>query len=276
METAPLLQLRLDRACVVLGFVASVALAATGCEKRETVNGQLGELGRVELTYARSCFFGCLIAQPLLAGTRETMRVKGQAGNAPGISVRSDDESIVEVALERQCYCEREDTTGRIDVALDGKCEEPWHMTCENMILVGAGEAGDAKVELLEEDGALLDRITVRVEEAARARFFGTLPDALGEEDSDAFSLAADSRLELRLELYDEDGIELLAPEGVTWRVADPEVATLNAFLIGAGEEISAGRDIVVETHAAGETTVEIEVPGLTAAIAIEVEAPND
>ena len=272
MDMTSALCLRLSRARLVLGFALSVALAATGCEKKETVAGQIGELGRVEFTYSRSCFFGCLVAQPLLAGTRETMRVKGEAANAPGISVRSDEESVVEVALERQCYCERKDTTGRIDVALDGACDEPWRMTCENTIHVGAQQAGDAKVELLEEGGSVIDRITVYVREAARARFFGTLPGALGEEDGDSFSLEADSRLDLRLELYDEDGLELLAPEGVSWRVADPEVATFNAFLIGAGEEVVAGRDIVVETHAAGETTVEIDVPGLTATIDVVVE----
>jgi hypothetical protein len=254
-----------------LGVMLSVVLAASGCEKRVTVDGQLGELGRIEFSYARSCFFGCLVDQPLLVGTRETIRVEGEAGNAPKLSVRSTEESVADFALERQCYCEREDTTGRIDVALDGSCEEPWHMTCENMIKVGALAAGDAKLEVLSEDDELIDRVTVHVKEADRARIFGTLPDELGEEAGDSFSLATESRLELRLELYDEDGIELLAPEGVTWRVADPSIATLNAFLLGAGQEVIAGRDVGVEALAAGETSVEIDVPGLTATIDIEV-----
>jgi hypothetical protein len=260
-------QLHLKLAPIALALL----LFATGCEQRTTVNGEIGELGRLVFTYARSCFFGCLLDQPLLVGTRETIRIEGEAGNAPKVDVRSTDESVAEVALERQCYCEREDTTGRIDVALDGMCEEPWQMVCENKILVGARAAGDAKIEVLREDGSVLDRVTVHVKEAARARFFGTLPDALGEEAGDSFSLEAESRLELRLELYDEDGIELLAPEGVTWRVTDPEVARLNVFLVGSGDEVVAGRDVVVETLAAGETTVEIDVPGLTAAIDVEV-----
>lgn len=260
-------QLRRKLAPLALGIV----LFTAGCEERKTVDGQLGELGRVEFTYARSCFFGCLLNQPLLVGTRETIRIEGEPGNAPKVEVRSTDPSVAEVALERQCYCEREDTTGRIDVALDGRCEEPWRMVCENKILVGARAAGDAKVEVLREDGSVLDRVTVHVKEAARARFFGTLPDRLGEEAGDSFRLAAESRLALRLELYDEDGIELLAPEGVTWRVTDPEVATLDVFLVGRGEEVIAGRDVIVETLIAGETTVEIDVPGLTAAIDVEV-----
>jgi len=267
MNVTSATQLRRKLAPLALGIV----LFGAGCEERKTVDGQLGELGLVEFTYARSCFFGCLLNQPLLVGTRETIRLEGEAGNKPKVDVRSTDESVAEIALERQCYCEREDTTGRIDVALDGACEEPWQMICENKIQIGARAVGDAKVEVLREDGSVLDRVTVHVKEAARARFFGTLPDALGEEAGDSFSLAAQSRLELRLELYDEDGIELLAPEGVTWRVTDPEVARINAFLVGAGEEVIAGRDVVVETLIAGETAVEIDVPGLTAAIDLDV-----
>lgn len=259
---------RLSQALLGLGL----ALAAGGCEQRTKVDGQLGELGRIEFTYARSCFFGCLVDQPLLAGTHETIRLEGESGSQPDITVKSADEDVAEVALDRQCYCEREDTTGRIDVALDGHCDDPWHMVCENKILVGALEPGDALIEVHSEDGSLIDRVEVHVKEAERARFFGRLPDELGENDGDSFSLAADSRLELRVELYDEDGIELLAPEGVTWRATDPDVATLNAFLIGAGEEVSAGRDILVETHAAGTTTVEVDVPGLLAEVEIEVE----
>jgi len=165
---------------LALAAVVCAALTASGCEKRETVDGQLGELGRIEFTYTRSCFFGCLVDQPLLVGTRETIRLEGEAGSAPKLSVRSTNTSVADFALERQCYCEREDTTGRIDVALDGMCEEPWRLICENTVQVGALEAGDAKVEVLNESDAVLDRVTVHVKEANRARFFGTLPDALG------------------------------------------------------------------------------------------------
>jgi hypothetical protein len=252
---------------------AALLPALAGCEERATVDGQLGELGRLEFTYTRSCFFGCLIDQPLLAGTREAIKLEGDGAAQPNLSVHAEDEDVAQVALDRQCYCEREDTTGRLDVALDGRCEEPWHMVCENKILIEAGlEPGRTLVEVRDDSDQLLDRVTVRVEDADRARFFGTLPDELGERAGDKFTLPAQSRLELRLELYDEDGIELLAPEGVTWRVSDASVATLNAFLIGAGEEVSAGRDMVVETHAAGEASVEIDVPGLKAAIDVEVE----
>jgi hypothetical protein len=251
---------------------ASLMLLAAGCKEEKTVPGDLGELGRVQFTYSRSCFFGCLLGQPLLVGTRETIRVT-DAGNDPDISVRTRDEDVIELAVERQCHCKRKDTTGQLDIALDAMCEEPWYLSCENLIQVGALAAGETMLELYNERDQLLDQIPVIVAQADRARFFGTLPDALGEQDSDTFDVPAASRLELRVELYDEDGLELLAPEGVTWRVVDPEVATLSAFLIGAGDEVEAGRDIVVETLAPGETEVEIEVPGLTTSVTVEVSS---
>jgi hypothetical protein len=258
------------RPSLVLALATTlISLAAAACEKHETVDGQLGELGKVEFTYQRSCFFGCLIEQPLLVGTREAIQVTGP-GNDPKIEVRSDEEEVLSVAMERQCYCERQDTTGRLDVAIDGSCQQPWSMTCENRIQVGAHRPGYAKIELLR-GNTLIDRVTAYVKEASRARFFGTLPDALGETDDDNFELSVGSQLELRVELYDEDGLELLAPEGVAWRVSDPEVATLQALLVGAGEEVQAGREITLKTHAEGETTVEVDVPGLTAMIDVEV-----
>jgi hypothetical protein len=254
--------------------LAATALLLTlgGCEERKTVDGQLGELGRIEFTYTRSCFFGCIVDQPLLAGTREVIRLDGPSAARPKMSASAVDEDVAKVAMDRQCYCARKDTTGRVDVALDGMCEEPWEMTCENKIIIEAREPGDTQIEVHDENDLLVDRVTVRVKQADRARFFGTLPDEVGEEMGDRFALPAESRLQLRLELYDESGIELLAPEGVTWSVSDPEVATLNAFLIGAGAEVSAGRDMVVETHDAGVASIEIEVPGLRAAIDVEVE----
>lgn len=258
---------RLPLQCALLAALASVL--AAGCKEEKTVSGQLGEAGVVEFKYTRSCFFGCVLAQPLLVGSRETIRVS-EPGNAPDIEGRIEHEKVAEVAVERQCYCVREDVTARLDVAIDGRCEEPWTMSCENLIQIGALAPGETKLELLK-DGKLLDRVAIFVKEAERARFFATLPDALGEVDGENFTVATGDRLELRVELYDDTGLELLAPEGVNWTVSDPTVASLNAFLVGAGEEVKAGREIAVDALAEGETAVEIDVPGLTAGIDVEV-----
>lgn len=258
---------RLRFRCALAAVLA--CFTAAGCKEEKTISGQLGERGVVEFKYTRSCFFGCVLEQPLLVGARETIRLSENA-NGPDIECRVQDEDVAEIAIERHCYCEREDTTGRLDVATDGRCEEPWFMTCENLVQIGALAAGETKLEV-RRNGEGLDRIAIFVREAERARFFATLPDALGEVDGDNFAVASGGRLELRVELYDDTGLALLAPEGVTWTVSDPAVATLNAFLIGAGEEVRAGREIAVDALAEGETSVQIDVPGLTAGVDVEV-----
>jgi hypothetical protein len=258
---------RLRFQCALAAVLASLATA--GCKQEKTISGQLGERGVVEFKYTRSCFFGCVLEQPLLVGARETIRLSENA-NGPEITVRVQDDDVAELAVERRCYCERKDTTGRLDVANDGRCEEPWFMTCENLIQIGALAAGETMLEVLKNDEAI-DRVAIFVKEAERARFFATLPDALGEVDGENFAVDSGSRLELRVELYDDTGLALLAPDGVTWTVSDPAVATLNAFLIGAGEEVRAGREIAVDALAEGETNVQIDVPGLTAGVDVEV-----
>ena len=76
---------------------------------------------------------------------------------------------------------------------------------------------------------------------------------------------------ELAVSLYDVDGRKLLAPEGVHYRVQDPAVASITAFLIGGGAELDAGLDTVVQGKAEGETELAVEVPGLQATVAINV-----
>src|SRR4051794_30329765 len=61
-------------------FFAALAGCAQG---QDVANGSRGELGHVEFNYQRSCFFGCSLAQPLLAGTRERIGLS-DSGDAEG------------------------------------------------------------------------------------------------------------------------------------------------------------------------------------------------
>jgi hypothetical protein len=251
-----------------------LATLGAGCQKLDPEGGDaatLGDLGRVDFKYRRSCFFGCPLAQPLLSGTRESIELSGP-GNDPDVRVRSSDRDVLVVAVERACHCVREDSTNRLDIALNAECADPWTKACENRVLVEAVAPGEAMLELLDEDGMLVDRAEVLVREAASAEVFATLPDALGEQAGHSFAFGLGEQLALRVELYDEAGLSLLAPEGVTWRSADPQIATLTAFLLGSGEEIEVGRDVSVEAHAAGTTQIAIEVPGLTYEVDVEIE----
>jgi hypothetical protein len=246
--------------------------SAAGCKKVEAGEDHTrGELGRVSFNYKRSCFFGCPLEQPLLAGTRERIGLTG-AGDDEGVHVRSNNPEHAEFALERECFCERSDNAGgRIQIADDARCEEPFHKHCDNDVLVQAGSAGAATLELLDARDRPIDRASVRVADAAEAEFEATFADHLGAISGDDFELTAGQSFDLALALFDDEGRKLLAPEGVHYRVQDADVATVTAFLLGGGAELRAGLAVVVDGKTAGETMLSVDVPGLEAAVMIRV-----
>ena len=103
------------------------------------------------------------------------------------------------------------------------------------------------------------------------ARFTATLPNQLGPTSGTSFELAAGQSLGLALTLYDEDGLELLAPEGVAWHVDDVGVATISGFLTGTGADVHAGLSVNVQATGAGDTEVHIAVPGLDTSVEMHV-----
>lgn len=251
-----------------------IALGAMGCAPMDDDGASLGELGHVAFGYDQSCFFECAIEQPLLVGTRETIQVTGP-GDDEGITASTPDDDVVALAMERDCFCERRDGhPGQLEIANDAACTGPWRKHCDNTILVEAKKAGDARLQLHDARHDLVDTVRLLVRKADRAVFFATYEDRLGTLQADALDLAAGERLDLEVELYDADGIALLAPEGVAWGVEDEKVAIVSAWLIGMGKEVSAGLSIGVEAMGAGTTHVIVRVPGLEASIPLTVTKP--
>jgi hypothetical protein len=255
-----------------LGSTLTVWLVLCACGELDQDSGaRLGEQGRVEFSYRRNCFFGCPLEQPLLAGTRQTIDVSG-VGDGEGVDVQSSDTEVIEVHLERRCYCERTDRDVRIDVARDASCEGPWRKRCDNDVLLQAVEGGDAFVELFGADAELLDRARVQVRPAERASFFAILAAQLGRREGSEFTLAIGEKLTLEVELYDDQGRALIAPEGVSWSSDAEQVAVVSAWLVGRGAELEAGLSVEVEAVATGEAAIELDVPGLTDAVRVIVE----
>lgn len=231
----------------------------------DEVDGSVGEEGKVEFTYTRSCFFGCPLEQPLLAGTREEITLSSRGGQ-PGVTARGDAEEVASFTLARTCFCQHgDDEKNRIEVAEDATCEAPRTKVCEARIQVQAHAAGDATLELIDPDGALLDRTRVRVREAARADFSDL------SRDLDIVRVAPGAQADVDVVLYDAQGRRLLAPDAVRWRTGDGDIAQVTAWLIGSGTELSAGLHVVVEGRQVGETELSVVVPGLVASLPVEV-----
>lgn len=70
--------------------------------------------------------------------------------------------------------------------------------------------------------------------------------------------------------LYDADGLELLAPEGVHWAVDDDSIAIVTAFL-KSGKELDDGTSVGVQAKSEGTTSLTMTVPGLQRTLGIDV-----
>ena len=254
--------------------MAAVALlVGMGCANDEAgPDGTPGEEGKVDFSYRQGCFFGCPLEQPLLAGTRQVINVS-DAGDAQGVKVKSSDPSVAEFALERACFCERLDNESvHVDVDEDAECEAAFRKHCDNTVLVQANAAGESELALRDKSGALIDRVQVRVREAARARIEASYPDKLGAEETSELDLAVGDKVQLEAKLYDEDGMKLLATDGVLWSVEDASVTIVTAWLVGSGEHVNAGLNVEVEGKAAGDTKLTISVPGLDETLDVAVK----
>ena len=86
-----------------------------------------------------------------------------------------------------------------------------------------------------------------------------------------SFDLADGQSLGLQLTLYDSKGLKLLAPEGVDWHVDDVQIATISGFLMPAGADVHDGLGVIVQAASPGDTSVHVEVPGLSDEVAIHV-----
>ena len=65
---------------MTLGWLLlALVLACAGCGGDDFGSGTVGDDGRVEFSFQRSCFFGCPLEQPLLVGARERIELSDEA-----------------------------------------------------------------------------------------------------------------------------------------------------------------------------------------------------
>lgn len=246
-------------------LLSSLLLGAAACDASPP-DTSLGELGQVQFSYRRSCFFGCPLEQPLLVGTREEISLSSR-GSGAGVTAQSSDEDVASFSLVRTCFCQRgKQEDDRIEVTDGARCSGDRSKVCEARVQVEAHTSGEAKLELMDADGEPIDRALVYVREAASARFW----DGRGRS-VERLELAQGEDTDLELKLYDDEGQRLLAPEGVHWRAGSGDVAHVSAWLIGSGRELDAGLSVTVQAEAEGSDEVSVDVPGLEASLPLRV-----
>ena len=223
----------------------------------------------LDFHYERSCFFGCAMQQPLLIGTRESVGVEGP-GDAAGVTPRSSDEAVARFSLERDCRCEA-DGARSYEIDLEAGCNSGFQKVCDNHFPVDAVGLGDADLELVGASGNIVASTTVRVREAAKLELVGQIDGSLDTTNGYEHELSSGQTLLLEGELFDSDGVKMLAPEGVTWTSQDPSVATVSIWLVGSGQSVTAGLSASVVAEGPGETQVSLAIAGIDPQVTVRV-----
>ncbi len=256
----------------LMAFALSLGLV-TGCNP-ELGDQTKGELGNVEFSYHESCFFGCSLDQPVLRGSTERISVTGP-GNQSDVVASSSAPEIASFSSSRFCDCERSagNEAEGYSASPDTTCQSGFQLVCDNYFAVKTGTVGDAKIELRDATGNLIDRTTVHVRDAHEIRF-GRIPAAGGEaEEIATLELAAGESAELIAHPYADDGAQLLGEHGFVWQVADPAVAGFDYF----DESVAAkapddARIVHVRAVASGQTTLSVGAGGAASELVLVVK----
>ncbi len=252
----------LRKLCRVGLLVPFMSLAACSGAGESTA----GELGRVNFSYSSSCASGCDLDSPVLIASTERIDVDGP-GDALGVTAHSSHPNIASFDVVRHCACSR---TGKgfaeaHSVALEVDCDAGWDKQCHNTIEMAALDHGDATLELLDENGDLIDRapVYVRVASEVRVQQLGA-----GQGDLERLKLSLGKPAKLQLVAY-AAGTPLLGDGGV-WSVADPGVAGFSGVWEGSVQD-SAGPTVWLEGAEVGTTQVTASVRGASVQLAVEV-----
>ena len=140
------------------------------------------------------------------------------------------------------------------------------------VIWVRAHDEGDAELRVEDESGMLIDRVSLNVAAPSRAII---VSDDVDETTSIVLHEGGDASLYTRC--VDEEGEEVLASFGWTWRIEDPTVAELwltNVTNPEAGAQVVEDTDstATVLGRAAGMTTLTATIAGIDEAAPVTVE----
>lgn len=260
------------------GFaVAALVAAGTSACSMQLGQSTTGDLGRVDFSYGATCFFGCSMDRPVLVGGSERVDVTGQ-GNAEGVTAASTDPAIAEFNLKRNCSCEQQSGNSATGTTVDaqGKCATGFTKTCDNAVDMRALAAGDTKLELFDAQGSLIDRVTVHVRKASSAEFQQSSNGLANAKTIDQLVVKSGSTVTLSAVLYDADGQQLIARDGVDWGSQDASIAGFPTYKILTPDTVDdSAQDqsdfISVKGVQPGKTTIQLKVPGLAQAVPVTV-----
>lgn len=236
-------------ACATLTAITVVASGCAPADPRATG----GELGALHFKYISGHAFvaagGYPMTQSVAPGTIEAIRTS--PGLPMSISVRSSNDSVATFEILPDTLDDGEDHA---------------------IIWVHAHDAGDADLEVLDDEGVVVDRVPVHVAPPARAIVVSN-----DVETSSPLALGVDGDVSVYARCVDASGEEVLASFGWTWRIQDPAIAQLWSTNLSSPDT---GADELKDTESVatilgrgvGTTTLDAVIAGVDEQVAVTVQ----
>jgi hypothetical protein len=248
-----------------LASVFSISYAAAGCSPH-LGEDTVGENGTMRFEYS-TCLFGCSLEQNALQGSRVSIRVSG--GN-PDVAVvpRLTGTNIGAISSQMQsCSCQSSENgkSQSRTVQTSDTCTKTETKSCSLTLDIETKQAGDAKLEIIDGDGVVVDRVDVHVRPAARIDV--TVRDRTAGEQG-IYEVRAGEKLKIASKVLDADGREMIfAQHGVSQAYAD-------ASIVGPDESVLIGSTTVEDAIAKrpGETSLTTRAPGAETVVRFRVK----
>jgi hypothetical protein len=204
----------------------------------------IGEKGSVLFYYSSGsgCFFGCGLDKPMMRGTAERLFAKGAS------SIRAASYSVEPTNLVM--------VTDALSFEDNGSAYRAFDLSALGV--------GDARFSLMSENGALIDRVMLRIRDAARlSAEWASYNENHSPTESDWSSSAviplSGNDVYVRVSAFDGNGQQLQAASGITVKVSDERVVvvksseTEGAWLVL--HPLSPGSAIMTATSESGVST---------------------
>lgn len=235
----------------LLASLVLLALGASACGFKLGDKTD-GDKGKLTFEYAGPrCFFGCGLEKSALQGSLVSITARGGDPNVR-MTARIDQTSIARIATQLDsCTCNknsRNESTSR-SIDSNGACASDEQKSCAVGVGVETSGQGDAKLEILDPNGAVVDSVTIRVRPAARIDVTVTRG---GTKNGDVYDVQNGSKVALESRVYDAHGDEVVFTEhGVSHDYGDTSILAPNSAVLFGSTDVE---DMIARSP--GDTTV--------------------
>jgi hypothetical protein len=228
-------------------------LLPLGCSL-DTTNSSTGELDTLRFQYRESaCVFGCSLERPVLQGSAVVIEARGGDVNVRR-HARLANSTVGRIESQQEsCYCEANGNARGVE--LSGLCPASETKTCRISVQIETLAAGDAKLEIVDAEERVMDRIAVNVRSAVRME---TRVKSDASVSGGRYEVRRGKEIALECRAFTADGKELIVGRhGVSHQYADKSV------MQPGGIDILGSSDVEIMTASkVGETVVTARVAG--------------